>query len=288
MKIKSFAKINLGLEITGKRNNGYHEVKTLLQTVDFYDVLEFSPIKRNKILLKGDEKKISWGKDNLIFRAALLLKEQFQISNGIKIHVTKKIPPGKGLGGGSSNAAMTLYALNKIWGLDLGKEALMDLGRHLGADVPFFLEGGLCLGQGRGDDISPLSDLVSLPCLLILPSFSIKTAKIYGHFPSSLTSKDKDSKIIKFLDSRELGLLENKLEETVFCLYPQLRVIKKLFQSQGCELSLVSGTGSAVYGLFSEKKKAEEVLKRLKKSYTLHLLETLSRERYWKSLEIGV
>lgn len=288
MKINSFAKINLGLEITGKRNNGYHEVKTLLQTVDFYDVLEFSPIRQNKILLKGDEKTISWGKDNLIFRAALLLKEQFQISNGIKIHVTKKIPPGKGLGGGSSNAAMTLYALNKIWGLDLGKEALMDLGRHLGADVPFFLEGGLCLGQGRGDDISPLSDLVSLPCLLILPSFSIKTAKIYGHFPSSLTSKDKDSKIIKFLDSRELGLLENKLEETVFCLYPQLKAIKKLFQSQGCELSLVSGTGSAVYGLFSEKKRAEEVLKRLKKSYTLHLIETLSRERYWKSLEIGV
>ncbi len=288
MRIKSFAKINLGLEVTGKREDGYHEVRTLLQTINFFDVLEFRPTQHDRILLKGDDKAISWERDNLIFRAALLLKEQFHVSQGIEIHVSKNIPPGKGLGGGSSNAAMTLYVLNKSWGLRLGKKALKDLGRQLGADVPFFLEGGLCLGLGRGDDIVPLSDLTTLHCLLILPSFSIQTVHIYSHFPLSLTSNDKDSKIIKFLSNREIGLLENRLEETVFCLYPQLKAVKRLLRSQGSELPLVSGTGSALFGLFSEKEKAEKALKKLKKTSPLLLVETLSRERYWRSLKTGV
>lgn len=288
MRIKSFAKINLGLEVLGKREDSYHEIRTLFQTIDFYDVLEFRPTRKNKIILYGDDKTISWKKDNLIFRAALLLKEQFHISKGIEIGVTKNIPSGKGLGGGSSNAAMTLYILNKSWDLHLGKKALMDLGRELGADVPFFLEGGLCLGLGRGDDIAPLSDLDTLPCLLVLPTFSIPTANIYSRFELSLTYQDKGSKIIKFLESRELGLLENSLEETVFRLYPQLKVIKSLFRSRGSELSLVSGTGSAVYGLFMEKKKAKKAMEKVKKSYNVLQIETVSREQYWKSLKTGV
>ena len=141
MNIKSFAKINLGLEVIGKREDGYHEVRTLLQTVNLPDTLEFRPVPDGRITLSGDDRMISWGKDNLIFRAALLLKERFSVSKGVEIHVTKTIPPGKGLGGGSSNAAMTLYALNGIWDLGLEKVALIDLGKTLGADVPFFLKG---------------------------------------------------------------------------------------------------------------------------------------------------
>jgi len=288
MRIKSFAKINLGLEVRGKREDNYHEVRTLLQTINFFDVLEFRSIGQDKILLKGDDKTISWERENLIFRAALLLKEQFHVSKGIEINVTKNIPPGKGLGGGSSNAAMTLHVLNKSWGLRLGKEALKNLGKQLGADVPFFLEGGLCLGLGRGDEITPLSDTATLSCLLVLPSFSIQTAHIYSHFSLSLTSQDKDSKIIKFLDNREFGLLENRLEETVFRFYPQLKAIKRLLRGQGSELPLVSGTGSAVFGLFLEQEKAEKVLRKVKKDYTSLLVETLPRERYWRSLKTGV
>ena len=290
MKIKSFAKINLGLEIRGKREDNYHEVSTLLQTIDFFDVLEFRSTEKSEILLRGDDKTISWDSDNLIFRTALLLKEQYDVTQGVEIHVTKNIPPGKGLGGGSSNAAVTLHVLNKSWRLGLEKKALMDLGKQLGADVPFFLEGGLCLGSGRGDDITPLSDINPLFCLLILPSFSIQTAHIYSHFPSSLTSQNKDSKIIKFLEDekREFGLLENRLEETVFRLYPQLKAIKRLLRGQGSELPLVSGTGSAVFGLFLEREKAEKVLRKVEKDYTSLLVETLPRERYWRSLKTGV
>ena len=288
MRIKSFAKINLGLEVRGKREDNYHEVRTLLQTINYFDVLEFRSTEQDEILLKGDDKTISWEKDNLIFRAALLLKQQFHVSQGIEIHVTKNIPPGKGLGGGSSNAAITLHVLNKTWGLRLGKKALMNLGKQLGADVSFFLEGGLCLGSGRGDDITPVSDAATLFCLLVLPSFSIQTAHIYSHFPLSLTSQDKDSKIIKFLDNREFGLLENRLEETVFRFYPQLKAIKRLLRGHGSELPLVSGTGSAVFGLFLEQERAEKVLRKVKKDYTSLLVETLSRERYWRSLKTGV
>jgi 4-diphosphocytidyl-2-C-methyl-D-erythritol kinase len=272
----------------GKREDDYHELRTLFQTINFYDVLQFRGARGNRIFLEGTDETISWKEDNLIFKAALLLKEKFHVSKGIEIRVTKNIPPGKGLGGGSSNAAVTLYVLNRIWDLRMGKKALMDLGSKLGADVPFFFEGGLCLGLGRGDDIVPLSDLVSLPCLLILPSFSIQTDHIYGHFQSSLTSQNKDSKIIKFLEIREFGSLENRLEKTVFRFYPQLKAIKSLFRSNGAELSLVSGTGSAVFGLFSEKRKAEEVLRKLKSEHTSTLVETLSRERYWRSLRTGV
>jgi 4-diphosphocytidyl-2-C-methyl-D-erythritol kinase len=288
MRIKSFAKINLGLEVIRKRDDGYHEVKTLLQTINFYDVLEFCPTPQDRIILKGDDHTISWGKDNLIFKAALLLKENFRITQGIKIDVTKTIPPGKGLGGGSSNAAMTLYGLNKCWTLRLGKKALMDFGAELGADVPFFLEGGLCLGTARGDKITPVADIPSVPCALVLPELSISTVSIYEQLQFSLTSPSKDSKIIRFLDSRELGFLENELEETVFRLHPQLRTIKSLFQSHGSELSLVSGTGAALFGLFSEREKAEKALREIEKSFPSLLVETLSRERYRKNIKPGV
>jgi len=122
MRIKSFAKINLGLEVVGKREDDYHELRTLFQTINFYDVLQFRGARSNRIFLEGTDETISWKEDNLIFKAALLLKEKFHVSKGIEIRVTKNIPPGKGLGGGSSNAAVTLYVLNKIWDLRMGKK----------------------------------------------------------------------------------------------------------------------------------------------------------------------
>jgi len=288
MKIKSFAKINLGLEVVKKRKDNYHEIRTLFQTIDLYDVLEFRPARDGQILLKGDDESIPWDESNLVFKAVLLLKEQFNLVQGLDVHVTKNIPPGKGLGGGSSNAAMTLYALNKLWGLRLRRQDLMELGKTIGADVPFFLEGGLCLGLERGDKIESLADLIPVPCLLVLPSFSISTPSVYGQFQFTLTSRDKDSKINKFLIDRDLGSLENRLEETIFSLHPQLRVIKGLFEGLESELSLVSGTGSAVFGLFPERDKAERGLKELKKRYPLLLTETLSREKYWNKLYVGV
>ncbi len=288
MRVRSYAKINLGLEVLRKRDDGYHEIKTLFQSVDLNDRLELRPLDRDSIILEGEDDTVAWDENNLIYRAARLLKERFEIKSGLFVRVEKNIPPGRGLGGGSSNAAATLWALNDIWGLGLDKSALMDLGRILGADVPYFLEGGLCLGEERGDRVTALDDLPPCFCVLAFPSFSLSTEAVYGQVGGSLTSQDKDSKIIKFLDSRNLSVLENDLEEIVFRTHPQIKAIKNLFQEQGSKLSLMSGSGSAVFGLFLEKEKAERASRTLMKEHAVVLTETLSREDFWKERKAGV
>jgi len=286
MKFRSFAKINLGIEVLGKREDGYHEIRTLFQTIDFGDILEFYPLAERQIRLAGTDASIPWDERNLVYRAAGLLQEAFPEAGGVEVMVTKQVPAGKGLGGGSSNAAMTLFALNGLWGLGLDPGRLQEYGRRLGADVPYFLNGGLCLGEGRGDRITPLPDLPVHYCVLVLPSFPIMTADIYARL--RLTSPGEESKMNRFLARREFGLLENKLEETVFSLYPRLKAIKSSFLQGEAVLSLVSGTGSAVFGLFEDREKAARALAELETTEEAFLVETLSRERYWKRATAGV
>ena len=288
MRVKSFAKVNLGIEVLGKRGDGYHEIRTIFQSIDLCDHLEFIPLPHKEIVVKGNIASIPWDKSNLIHRAAALLKERCASEMGVEVRVKKKIPAGRGLGGGSSNAAMTLWALNKLWVLGLEKQELKAMGALLGADVPFFFEGGLCLGQGRGDRVVPLEDLNPYPCVLVLPSFSVSTASVYEGIRVTLTSQDKDSKIIRFLDSRDLGFLDNDLEETVFRTHPQIKAIKRTIQEQDSELTLMSGSGSAVFGLFRQKDQAENVLRRLSKKYSAVLTTTLSRAEYWRKIQTGV
>ncbi|MGD2294248.1 MAG: 4-(cytidine 5'-diphospho)-2-C-methyl-D-erythritol kinase [Candidatus Aminicenantes bacterium] len=284
MRVKSFAKINLGLEVIGKRDDDYHDLRTLLQAVDFHDTLTFEALSSDLIALKGNDPSIPWDRRNLVYRAAAALKERFRVAEGIDIFVDKNIPAGRGLGGGSSNAAMTLYALNKVWSLHADKRELAEIGQTLGVDVPYFLEGGLCLGTGRGDELSLLEDLEPLPCVLVIPDMTILTSTVYEQLPP-LTSRSKDSKIIKFLDSHDFGLLENSLEETVFNLNPQLKDIKRLLYKLGSELSLLCGSGSAIFGLFRKKGTAVFACERLKKRYSLRLVTTLSRAQYWDGVE---
>ena len=182
MKVESFAKINLGLEVIRKRPDGFHEIRTLLQSIGLRDTLELTPLSGGGIELTGSDPNISWAEDNLIHRAAaLLLRSHAPGNEGIAIRVVKNIPAGKGLGGGSSNAAMTLWALDKLWGLGLPGQELMSLGAELGSDVPYFLEGGLCLGTGRGEKIQPQPDLATGHVLLVLPRLAVSTARMYGH-----------------------------------------------------------------------------------------------------------
>lgn len=289
MKLKSFAKINLGLEVIRRRPDGYHDIRTIFQWIDLCDRLEFSSLGKDEVVLEGNDPSIPWDETNLIFRAALLLRGRASVKDGIRIVVDKQIPPGRGLAGGSSNAAMTLYALNKLWGLNLSKPDLAGLGKRLGSDVAYFLEGGLCLGEDRGERITPLPDLPRLACVLALPPFPISTAMIYGRLlPSALTSDVKVSKIMRFLETGEFGFLENTLEETIFSFYPRLNEIKSLFRDQGAALSLVTGSGSAVFGLFPDREKAGECLRVMKRHGDAFLAETVSRERGWREIEAGV
>lgn len=288
MRVRSFSKINLGLEILRTRADGYHDIRTLFQSINFFDELEFRSLSTNRIILSGTDPSIPWGTENLIYQAAAALKRYKKCSCGVEIRVTKKIPAGKGLGGGSSNAAMTLFGLNRLWELGCEITELEMLAGRLGADIPYFLTGGLCLGTGKGDELKPLTDLAEHPCILLLPEIFVPTAAVYANLSKPLTSEEKDSKISRFLNTREFCGLENGLEESVFRLYPQIKAIKSLFQNLAPRLSLVSGSGSAVFGLFNEPEKAAIAFKELGARYRVVLTESISRERYWKEAIVGV
>jgi 4-diphosphocytidyl-2-C-methyl-D-erythritol kinase len=299
VRIRSFAKVNLGLEVLGLRPDGYHDLRTLFQSISLTDKLDFLPLSGGGVVLHGSDPSIPWDESNLVLRAARALKNRYPCTPGARIELTKSIPAGKGLGGGSSNAAATLLGLDRLWGLGLNREELMDIGRSLGADVPYFLRGGLCLGLERGDRIVPLHDLPVLPLVIALPPFSCSTADIFrehrrtlvtGVTPpgAKLTSPLEDSRIEQFFRSSELRFLENNLEATVFRFHPRLQDLKALFRSRGAELSLVTGSGSAVFGLFRDKGQAEEARRAAEEEYPAVLAETVPRGKYEGDLWAGV
>jgi 4-diphosphocytidyl-2-C-methyl-D-erythritol kinase len=288
MKIESFAKINLGLEVQGRRPDGYHDIRTLFQSIALADTIEVESSADGAIRLEGDEPSVQWDETNLVHRAARLLQEEAGTSVGARIRVTKNIPPGKGLGGGSSNAAVTLLALNKEWALELAPGKMADLALRLGSDVPYFLLGGLCLAEGRGEALTPLADFPPLPCVLALPPFPILTAEIYAGVKPSLTSAGKDSKIMRFLDTRDYGLLGNDLENVILRRHPELDVLKKFFRGHGAVLSLVTGSGSAVFGLYTDREKAQTAQRKLSGQSVALLVDTLPRESYWTQVGAGV
>ena len=284
MEIKSFAKINLGLEIVRRLRNGYHEIRTIFQSIDLYDVLKFSEIKEREIILTGNEKSIPWDSINLIYKTAQLLKDYFSVKRGIKIEVEKNIPPGKGLGGGSSNSAMTFLALKKIWNLPIEKSKLIKFAKNLGADIPFFFYGGTALGLGRGDEIRVLDCETSYEILLILPDFSISTKEIYSKWDELiLTSKNKESKIYSFLrDNKNFGSLKNELEEVVFRLYPELENIKKELLEKGAVTAMISGSGSSVFGIYFDREKIKRAKRNFdNKGFKCIIVSPISRRKYW-------
>jgi len=287
MTVRSFAKINLGLEIVGKRPDGYHDIRTLFQTISLADEIDLEPAPDGRLEISGDDPAVAWDGTNLVHRAARVLREKTGIAGGVRIAVRKTIPAGRGLGGGSSNAAATLLALNKLWGPGLAPGELALLARGLGADVPYFLKGGLCLGEDIGDRLTLLPDLAPLACLLVLPPFPIPTPSIYAGVEPALTSPGKGSRIMRFLESGDFGLLENDLERVIFRGHPELERWTRFFREQGALLSQVSGSGSAVYGLFPDPASAEAARRRLPGTPDARLAATLPRESYWAQLGAG-
>ncbi|HPW17276.1 MAG TPA: 4-(cytidine 5'-diphospho)-2-C-methyl-D-erythritol kinase [Candidatus Aminicenantes bacterium] len=287
MTVRTFAKINLGLEVVGRRPDGYHDIRTLFQTITLHDEIDIDAAPPGVLELRGDDPAVPWDASNLVHRAARLLRDETGAAAGARLAVRKSVPAGRGLGGGSSNAAATLLALDRLWGLGLGPARLAPLARRLGADVPFFLLGGLCLGEGIGDRLTPLPDLDPLPCLLVLPPFPIATASIYAGLGPSLTSQGKVSRIERFLESRDFGLLENDLERVIFRAHPELERWKGFFREAGALVAQVSGSGSAVYGLFPDPASAAAARRKLPEAADARLAAALPRERYRARLGAG-
>jgi 4-diphosphocytidyl-2-C-methyl-D-erythritol kinase len=252
IKLKSFAKINLGLEVTGKRADGYHLLRTIFQTIALCDELRLRENKLQKICLAGSHPGIRWDESNSIARACRLIYENYRVCQGFDIRVRKNIPPGSGLGGGSGNAAVMLLFLDRYFNLNIPAAGMNALAATLGADVPFFLQGGTALGEGIGESLTPLPGIRPRAVALFIPEFQVSTALIFSRL--NLTKPALPGKIQLFLQRGDFSVLENELENVTFALFPEIREIKRKMIQGGCDFVQMTGSGSAVYGLGARKK----------------------------------
>ncbi|MCK4835037.1 MAG: 4-(cytidine 5'-diphospho)-2-C-methyl-D-erythritol kinase, partial [Candidatus Aminicenantes bacterium] len=278
VELKSYAKINLGLEVIGKRDDGYHDLKTIFQTIDFFDILYLRENTINTIRLRGDNKHIGWWKQNTIYKAFKTIYNNYNISQGFDVSIKKNIPPGSGLGGGSSNAAVILLFLNEWFNLKISLTELIEMGIAIGADVPFFFLGGTVLGEGIGEKMTKIIDLDETGIGIVIPGISVSTRLIFSRF--RLTTEQFESKIDIFLKSGNRKILENYLESITFQLFPDIKRIKDKMQTYGSELVLMSGSGSAIFCTVENCS-----INRIKKDFPdLVLTRTINAEYYQNSV----
>jgi 4-diphosphocytidyl-2-C-methyl-D-erythritol kinase len=265
LTLKAYAKVNLFLEVLGKRADGYHEIRTVYQAVSLCDHVCLK-LHDSKISIHSNITSLNTP-DNLAYRAGVLLKERFGLNYGVDIYIDKKIPIGAGLGGGSSDAAAVLKGLNNLWNLGLNSAELRQIGAELGMDVPFFIEGGTALGGGRGEQITSLLPLDLLWFVLVCPPYQISTADVYDNFDRmGLTAKRRNNTIdLKpYINTKNLiDILYNSLEEVTFRLYPDLLKYKRQIQDLGLKMVLMSGSGSALFGISSNKEDVETIYNKL-------------------------
>ena len=265
MRARAYAKVNLGLEVLAARQDGYHELRTIFQTVDFYDCLTFRPADKGIELIASDPG-LPPPHDNLVVKAACVLARELGSSEGVQIELEKRIPQGRGLGGGSADAAMTLLALNELWRGGLSEAELSGLATGIGMDVAFFLCGGTALGIGRGDEVYPLECQMDVPIVLILPEFAIATTSAYRDL--ILTKRESGLKLRSFALSRlggreELLGLVNDLESATKEYAPAIHGYKESLLELGAAGSMMSGSGSAVYGIFYDEALARSAARTL-------------------------
>lgn len=284
MILRAYAKVNLGLEVLFRRQDGYHELRTIFQTVDLYDRLSFKP-SDGGIELVVEHPEIPRGSDNLVVKAAQALAGEIGAREGVCIELDKRIPPGRGLGGGSADAAMTLLALNELWGSGVSDRVLYRLAAKIGMDVPFFLSGGTALGIGRGEEVYPLERQLDRPIVLILPDFAISTAEVYRNL--ILTKRESSLKLRYFalsLGGRdELLDLANDLESATNEYSPAIQEYKEILLRQGAAVSSMSGSGSAVFGIFDDEALARSAARSLgARGIRAIATRTLTRQDYWE------
>jgi len=282
--VRALAKINLDLRVLGKRPDGFHEIRTVFQTISLADRLdlEFTPARSTAIELTAN---VSID-DNLATRAARLCLGEMKRTGRLRMRLEKKIPMGAGLGGGSSDAAAVLLALPPLAGGVIPLSRLMALGRELGSDVPFFLLGGRAAAAGRGTEIYPLPDLTSAPALVIAPDIHVSTASAYrslnrGELTTELLQNNIDS-FLAHVWSRGFGRGVNDFEEAVFREHPRLGTLKRKLTKVGADPAMLSGSGSSLFGIFSGRTQRDRAIQSFRRE-TVFPVSLVSRARYQSS-----
>ncbi len=269
MKLKAYAKINLGLDVLRKREDGYHEVRMVMQMVNLYDRIELIKKRNPGIEVKTNLYYLPTNQDNLVYKAANLLIEEFQIKEGIQIHLKKYIHVSAGMAGGSSDAAAVLFGMNRMFRLGLSLEELMKRGIKLGADVPYCIMRGTALSEGIGEKLTPLPSVPFCKVLIAKPAISVSTKFVYENLKlQELNSHPDIDGIIENIKKKDIrGMaerLENVLETVTIPAYPVIEDIKNVMKEQGALNALMSGSGPTVFGLFIEEKQAQEAWEKIK------------------------
>jgi len=275
VKIRAPAKINLYLRVVGRRKDGYHLLDTVLVPISLYDEIEIQRLKAARIRMRPSAAPIKVtcnhplvpaGKKNLVFRAADLIMKTANIDQPISIHIRKNIPVGAGLGGGSSDAAAILVALNRLFRLGYSMRRLEKLGLLLGADVPFFIRRRPSRARGIGERLIPLANFPRLWLVILYPGFPVSTAWVYRHWRPKLTKPKVNTSITSSLTSfaKLREILVNDLETVTIARYPGIRMLKERLQCEEADGVLMSGSGSSVFGVFAARRFAIRALKRLK------------------------
>ena len=271
---KTPAKINLTLDVTGKLENGYHTLSMIMQSIDVCDELSFEKITDEKIILSMNKElpdKIPVEK-NLVYKAAKLMKETFDIKGGFKIHLEKNIPAAAGLAGGSSDCAATLIGINELCKLNLDTESLCKIGVKLGADVPFCIKKGTMLAEGIGEILTPLTPLSGVPLVLIKPNISISTVYVYQHLNLNGLDHHPDNKaMISYIANKDIkkiaDSLSNVLETVTVPENPIIDELKHYLTENGAIGSLMSGSGPTTFGIFENVETAKEAYDKAKIAY---------------------
>jgi 4-diphosphocytidyl-2-C-methyl-D-erythritol kinase len=288
LKIRSFAKINLSLAVLGRRLDGYHDIQTVFQTIDLCDELEFRASRQLELCcenLPGIDQR-----DNLVWKAASRLASSCGAKQGVSITLRKKIPAGAGLGGGSSNAAAALLGLRRFWNLDAADSDLFSLAEELGSDVPFFLNGGTALGTGRGEKIEPLPDVPPNRLVVVFPGVHVSTAEAYRSLNLGLTSSAEDLKIQHFIGQMQavngsLTGIFNDFEASILAAYPPIVEAKAFLEKRGAATTLLSGSGSSVFGFFSDEESAVAASRDVpRQDWRVFPAKTLSRAEYFQQM----
>jgi len=262
LELKAYAKINLGLYLLQKRLDGYHDILTVFQSIDLHDTLTFERTRSSGMFaISLDGIPVPLGEENLVFRAYRVFCERMHISGGLAVHIEKRIPVGAGLGGGSSDAAVTLKAMDILWETHLLQEDLERMAGEIGSDVPFFIRGGTAIGEGRGEKLTPIKLPMDYWLLLVCPGIPISTAWAYSQAKIGLTKEEKLTifkSIFENYSHKALrASLKNELEAVVFQRHPLLRLLKDEMYQWDAFYASMTGSGSAIYGLFNSREKAE-------------------------------
>ena len=273
IELKSRAKINLSIDVLGKREDGYHLVEMIMQTIDLYDIINITENDIDEININSNSLDIPLNKNNIVYKAAEVLKERFNIKSGLNIFIQKNIPVAAGMAGGSCNAAAVLVGLNKLWNLKLSEKQLQEIGLTLGADVPFCISGNAALAQGIGEELTYIKGLPKDTSILICkPNLFVSTKDVYqGLDLDNIKDRPDNKLLIKCLEEGNIKLLSenmvNVLESVTSKMHEEILDIEKIMLDNNALGSMMSGSGPTVFGLFEKEEDAIKGKEKLLKKY---------------------